>query len=706
MASLHRLLVSHALAAAAGCAVSLDAHAQLRIAAWNISNYQGQSNRDAAIQAAVFGEFQGRSMAPDLFLLQEFSDAAALNRFVALMNAVTGPNTWGSAPFFTGPDSQSVCVYRRSKVQLVGSFIIALGTATTDNQPRHTYRYDVRPVGYSAAQATIGCYNVHLKAGSASSDNARRLIETQRIRDNAQGVDTNGLGTALPAGYQFLIGGDMNTQSPTQSAYVELVGSQSNNTGRFFDPINSGNNGSWNNNATFRFIHTQDPSGNGGMDDRHDQILVCAGLIDGLGLDYIGNASIPYSLATWNDLNHTYRCWGNDGTSYDQALTTTGNTMVGPTIAQALKDCATTAGGHLPVFLDMRVPAEIYAIDEVDFGAVALGATAEQSIMVGNGGDVALWTANGIAGVTYSLAASSGFTAPGGTFADAAGGGLNTHTITMDTSTPGIKTGTVTIASNAPDEPSRIINVTGNVVGMNSPPVANAGPDQELTDTDGSGSESLVLDGSGSTDADGTIVLYRWTIGPTQVAAGPAPTSNVLLPVGVYTVELTVTDNSNESSTDTVTVTIHPRSNQPPTADAGADVTEVDADSDGLAMVMLDGSGSSDTDGTITSWIWTEAGVGQIADTESPTVSLAVGMHEITLEVTDNGGSTAFDTVIVTVLPCVGDYNQDGGIDGADIDAFFTDWESALPGADINMDGGIDGADVEAFFEKWEAGSC
>ncbi len=29
--------------------------------------------------------------------------------------------------------------------------------------------------------------------------------------------------------------------------------------------------------SAYRFIHTQDPSGAGGMDDRHDQILVCAG---------------------------------------------------------------------------------------------------------------------------------------------------------------------------------------------------------------------------------------------------------------------------------------------------------------------------------------------------------------------------------------------------------------------------------------------
>ncbi|MBL8999692.1 MAG: hypothetical protein JNK25_00985 [Phycisphaerae bacterium] len=52
---------------------------------------------------------------------------------------------------------------------------------------------------------------------------------------------------------------------------------------------------------------------------------------------------------------------------------------------------------------------------------------------------------------------------------------------------------------------------------------------------------------------------------------------------------------------------------------------------------------------------------------------------------------------------CVADFNEDGGIDGADVEAFFAAWESQSdPRADVNQDGGIDGADVEAFFSQWE----
>lgn len=55
---------------------------------------------------------------------------------------------------------------------------------------------------------------------------------------------------------------------------------------------------------------------------------------------------------------------------------------------------------------------------------------------------------------------------------------------------------------------------------------------------------------------------------------------------------------------------------------------------------------------------------------------------------------------------CVADHNNDGGIDGADVEAFFLDWENGLPAADVNGDGGVDGADVEFFAIPWKAGGC
>lgn len=55
---------------------------------------------------------------------------------------------------------------------------------------------------------------------------------------------------------------------------------------------------------------------------------------------------------------------------------------------------------------------------------------------------------------------------------------------------------------------------------------------------------------------------------------------------------------------------------------------------------------------------------------------------------------------------CAGDYNEDGGVDGTDVEAFFQDWEAANPCADRNFDGGIDGGDVETFFIAWMNSTC
>ena len=56
--------------------------------------------------------------------------------------------------------------------------------------------------------------------------------------------------------------------------------------------------------------------------------------------------------------------------------------------------------------------------------------------------------------------------------------------------------------------------------------------------------------------------------------------------------------------------------------------------------------------------------------------------------------------------PCAADFNMDGGVDGSDIEAFFTSWEAGDVCGDTNLDGGTDGSDIEAFFSVWENGGC
>lgn len=440
---LHKLLGCIALAAASAVAA-----AQLRVVQYNVTNYGG--SRTAVFQTIVYSSFSGRSMSPDIFCGEEFLSAAATTEFKNLLNSAPGsPGDWVAAPFVDGPDTNSVLFYRTSKASLIGSPVIVAVGGASPQQPRNIMRYDLQLAGYTGTGAQLSCYVVHMKAQeSGSDDETRRLTEATHIRDDAE---------TLPAGRGYLLAGDFNITTSSSAEYQRLVAQQT-YVRRFRDPINSA--GSWNNNSAFRFVHTQEPTSQ--MDDRHDQILLSENLVDGVGFDYIGNANLAYSNSTWNDPNHSYRCWGNDGTTYNLPIAVASNSMVGPTIAQALIDSA-NGNGHLPVFLDLRVPPKVTSETTLDFGTVTQNTVAQLTLNVSNSGDVAKWNATGIASLGYSLAASAGFTAPGGNFNDAAGGGGNAHTITMDTSTLGAKSGTITITSNSPEQPARVVTVMGMV---------------------------------------------------------------------------------------------------------------------------------------------------------------------------------------------------------------------------------------------------
>jgi len=191
----------------------------------------------------------------------------------------------------------------------------------------------------------------------------------------------------------------------------------------------------------------------------------------------------------------------------------------------------------------------------------------------------------------------------------------------------------------------------------NAAPTADAGSDQSVDDDDDSGAESVTLDGSGSSDSDGTIVSYVWKENSSQIATGVSPA--VSFSVGVHSVELTVTDNDDATDTDTVSITVNAYVNQAPVADAGPDQTVIDVDDSGSESVTLDGSGSSDSDGTISSYVWKEDS-SQIATGVSPSVTLDVGSHTIELTVTDDDSDTDTDTVAITVnAPASGEITFD-----------------------------------------------
>ncbi len=132
----------------------------------------------------------------------------------------------------------------------------------------------------------------------------------------------------------------------------------------------------------------------------------------------------------------------------------------------------------------------------------------------------------------------------------------------------------------------------------NARPVANAGQDVTTFVSD-----AVLLDGSGSTDADGDSLTYQWSF--QYKAVGSAATlidSNTLTPrltidvPGTYIISLVVNDGQDDSEPDTVEISTL---NSAPVADVGTDQSVIVGD-----IVQLDGTNSSDVDGDPLSYHW------------------------------------------------------------------------------------------------------
>ncbi len=59
-----------------------------------------------------------------------------------------------------------------------------------------------------------------------------------------------------------------------------------------------------------------------------------------------------------------------------------------------------------------------------------------------------------------------------------------------------------------------------------------------------------------------------------------------------------------------------------------------------------------------------------------------------------------------TCAACAADYDNNGGVDGGDLAAFFSDFEAGEGCADVDNNGGVDGGDLAYFFSVFEAGGC
>ena len=196
--------------------------------------------------------------------------------------------------------------------------------------------------------------------------------------------------------------------------------------------------------------------------------------------------------------------------------------------------------------------------------------------------------------------------------------------------------------------------VTANVVASvtNSAPVANPGLSQSVVV-----GTVVTMDGSGSTDANGDALVFKWTLlgkptGSTATLTNPSyPNPKFTADVaGSYVLSLIVNDGKVDSAQAAVSITAS-SANAAPVAYAGVNQSVVVA-----SVVTLDGTSSSDAnrDPLTYKWVLLSKPIGSVAALSSatsakPTFTADVaGSYVATLIVNDGKVDSAISTTAIT----------------------------------------------------------
>lgn len=200
---------------------------------------------------------------------------------------------------------------------------------------------------------------------------------------------------------------------------------------------------------------------------------------------------------------------------------------------------------------------------------------------------------------------------------------------------------------------SDTVTVTITNVPDNLLPTANAGADQTVDEQ-----TEVTLDGSASTDEDGSLTAFAWeetsdsgvTLSGADTAS-PSFTAPVVTVVQTLSFRLTVTDNEGATASDATVVTVIP--NTAPVADAGDPAAGDEGD-----RITLSATNSRDDDGDALQFAWAQiAGIdaGELSGADTAELSFvapqvdADELLRFRVTVTDARGKQDTDDVFVAV---------------------------------------------------------
>ena len=254
---------------------------------------------------------------PDIIVVQEIEYQSVVNNFLNNVLNYYTPGLYKAGVFIDGPDLDRALFYKSSKF----NFIINSPIPTPGGRDINAFMLQHIPT-----DKQLILLGLHLKAGSNSTNQQRRVAEVNALR---------GFTNSLNPGTDFIVLGDFNIYGSYEVAYQNLLQVQSQNEGHVFDPISI--SGTWNN-SNYSQYHTQSTrrrsfggGATGGLDDRFDMILYSKSVNDPGGITYIPNSINEY---------------GNDGNHYNDSINQRPNTAVPDSIADALH----YASDHLPVY--------------------------------------------------------------------------------------------------------------------------------------------------------------------------------------------------------------------------------------------------------------------------------------------------------------------------------------------------------------------
>ena len=278
---------------------------------------------------------------PNILIIQEILGNEGFLNFKEDVLDVLNPNQWSGANFTNQSAQQDIALYYYHDM-----FTLIESNVVETAQSSGTRDVIEWVLMHNSSEVEFNIYGAHFKASSGNSNAQQRLEEATILRNHLNQLAESSF---------FILAGDLNiysNNSESEPCFEMLIGSQDNNNGQLFDPINR--IGHWHNNSSFADVHTQSPrtssfggGANGGMDDRFDWLLVSAQFLDESSvLKYIENSYVTY---------------GNDGNHFNDAINSGSNSAVSNDIAEALHD----ASDHLPVYMDLWFDDLIYSMEGI-----------------------------------------------------------------------------------------------------------------------------------------------------------------------------------------------------------------------------------------------------------------------------------------------------------------------------------------------------